>query len=866
MSTWKLSAGPFRVCCLLAVLLSGGVSVEAAPPQYAPERRVDITHVTIDVTPDFQARKVAGTTTIRFVPMARLLTELKLDAIDLDVSAVESEATIAGYSVTDEAITITFGVPILPGEERAVTVTYEAEPKQGLYFRTPELGYAEGDMHLFTQGETHEARHWYPNFDYPNERFSSEVICRVPREMTVVSNGRLVSEEIDAETGLKAVRWLQEKPHVNYLVALVAGMFEKIETRHRDIPLAFYATPSRIAEAHNSFAGTDDMMAFFEEEIGIPYPWDKYDQATVADFVSGGMENTTLTILTERTLFSEETENIHSSQGLVAHELVHQWFGDYVTCKDWSHLWLNEGFATYYEDLYDGHKNGRDSMLYGLYQSTGWVVARDAKARPIVDRRYEDADQQFDYRSYTKGGWVLHMLRSQLGERLYRRVIKTFLERHALGVVVTEDLRSIVEELSGRSFDRFFDQWLYHAGCPQLEVSYAWQEEDKLAKVTVEQTQKLGEDAAPFYLPTKVRFLIDGWPVDRDIVVDEMQHDFYFALRSEPDIVRFDPELTLLAEVKFEKPKPMLYAQLENTLDVVGRLRAVSALEKNKDKKTVAKLKAALNGDPFYGVRRSAARALGRTRTEEAFTALADSTEQSDARVRLAVVEQIGEFYRDESFAALREVVAHEKNPAIVAAAVRNMGRYHGPQTREVVTESLRATSYRNEIAEAAIRAIRMLDDASYIPELLAMLRDAEDITHWRFGTGLSALAHVARNEDDRTQVREFLAGYVNHPNRFIAGGAIGALGTLGDPKAIPIVETFVGAEPRDWLERRAQRALEELRKEKQLVPEEIVELRKLVDELKDETKKLKDDLEDLKKRRDAKGDDEPDSDDDASD
>jgi aminopeptidase N len=839
--------------CLLSLLIFGGAAVLAVPRQYAPARRVDITHVTIDVTPNFEARTVAGTTTIRFTPIAELLTELKLDAIDLDVTSVESEPNIAGYSATDETITITFSPPVLPGEERTIKVTYSAEPRQGMYFRTPELGYPEADRHLFTQGESHEARHWYPNFDYPNERFSSEVICHVPKEMTVLSNGRLISEQIDSETGLKAVHWLQEKPHVNYLIALVAGMFEKIEARHKDIPLAFYTVPSKIQYAQNSFQDTADMVAFYEEEIGIPYPWDKYYQVTVSDFVAGGMENTTLTILTDGTLFTDASENIHSSQGLVAHELVHQWFGDYVTCKDWSHLWLNEGFAVYYEDLYDRHKNGRDSFLHGLYGSARQVVSRDANAKPIVDRTYANADDQFDYRAYGKGGWVLHMLRSQLGERLFRRVIQTYMERHALDVVVTEDLRSVIEELSGRPFDRFFDQWLYHGGCPELEVSYEWQEEDKLAKVSVKQVQKQGDDAVPFYLPTKVRFWFDGWPTDRDIVIDRVQHDFYFALRSEPDVVRFDPELTLLAKVTFAKPKKMLYAQIENKLDVVGRLRAADELEKKEDKQTVAKLKDALNSDPFYGVRRSAAIALAHIHTDEAFAALTKSRDQSDARVRHTVVELIGDFYREESFAISQDVIAKEKNPAILAAAILNVGRYHGPQTRELVSKYLRSTSYRNELAEAAVRAIRRLDDPFYIDDLMVMLAAGDQPTTRSLVWGLSALARIADQLDDRTEVREFLAGFVNHPNEDIASSAINALGTLGDPKAIPIVETFRGTEPRNSKERRAQRALEKLREKKQLVPEEITELRKIVDELKDETKKLKEDLEEMKKRDDAK-------------
>ena len=830
--------------------------------QYAPERHVDVIHVRIDVTPDFNARTISGVTSITFVPIARPLEELTLDAIDLNVASVASKAGIAGYAASDETLTVTFSPPLLPGEETTVIVTYDAEPRRGLYFRTPEMGYPAADTHLFTQGESHEAPYWYPNFDYPNERFRSEVICRVPPGMTVVSNGRQVAEEIDEATGLKAVHWIQEKPHVNYLVALVAGNLEKIESRYRSIPLAFYTPASQIAQAAGSFRDTADMLAFYEREIGVPYPWDKYAQAAVTDFVAGGMENTSLTILTDGTLFTDATENIRSSQELVAHELVHQWFGDYVTCKDWSHLWLNEGFAVYYETLYNGHKNGRDALLYELYRSGRQIASRDANAKPIVTRTYRHADEQFDYRTYGKAAWVLHMLRSQLGEGLFRRIVQTYLERHALGVVVSEDLRSIIEELSGRSFDRFFDQWLYHGGCPRLTVSYSWSEKDKLAKITVEQTPLGNQDAMPFALPTRVRFYLQDQALDREIDIDGTHHDFYFALHARPRIVRFDPKLTVLAQVKFDKPRDMLYAQLANTTDVVGRLLAVDALKQKKDKKTVAALAKALKDDPFYGVRRSAAAALREIHTNEAFEALLDSMEQCDARVRLQVVEEIGRFYRPESQAAMENVLATEQNPDIVAVAIRNVGRYHAPQTRQVIRKHLQSDSYRNALASAALRAIRTLDDSSFIPEVIETLRKNEArFTSRGFAGGLETLARIARDEDDKTEVREFLLGYVNHPRQTVQLGAISALGTLGDPKAIPVVETFCGDEPYDRIERCAKNAIEALRRKKELVPGEIVELRKVVDDLKKETEKLKEELEDLKKQANARAEAATDSD-----
>ena len=827
--------------------------------QYAPDRKVDILHVAIDITPDFQARTIKGTTTIRFSPIAKELQELSLDAMDLDVAAVTSNATMSDYCATDKKITITFHPPVPPGQETTLVITYEAEPKQGLYFRTPELGYREEDMHLFSQGETHTAPYWYPNYDYPNERFTSEVTCRVPPDMTVLSNGRLLREHTDPNTSLKAVTWFQAKPHVNYLIALAAGRFKKIEARGGNVPLAFYTPASQIGLAANSFAGTADMLAFYEKETGVPYPWDRYDQVVVTDFVAGGMENTTLTILTDYTLFTDETENIHSSQSLVAHEFVHQWFGDYVTCKDWSHVWLNEGFATYYEDLYDGYRNGRDSMLYGLCQTAQWLVRDRPDEKPIVCRQYRDADEQFDYRTYSKGGWVLRMLRAELGDELFRQCIKTYLERNALCCAVTGDLVAVVEQLSGRSFDRFFDQWVYHAGVPKLTVSYEWLGTDKLAKVSVKQTQDINDRVMLFHFRTKVRFIINGKPIDKEVTVSEKEHDFYFALEKEPTIVRFDPEYGVLAKVTFDVPTAMLYAQLADQNDVVGRLLAIEALKEKKDKKALAHLKTALNRDSFWGVRRAASGALREIHTSKAFDALAESMEQTDARVRLQVVEDIAGFYRPESLELTKKVLEKEKNPEIVAAAVENLGRYQTPEGDALVVRYLKSESYRNRLALAAIEAIRMLDEPNFIEPLTDILsKGHQDWRTWDFSRALDTLAYVARDEEDKTKVREFLASQVTHPHTNIQTGGIRALGTLGDPKAIPIVRTFIGDDPNDRMEKTAKEALDKLQEKKKLVPQEIIELRKTVDELKKDNEKLTDQLEDIKKRLDAKPQDKP--------
>ena len=445
------------------------------------------------------------------------------------------------------------------------------------------MGYPETDTHVWTQGETHEARYWFPCFDYPNERSSTEIICHVPLDMTVLSNGRKMSESFDPTTGLKAVRWLQEKPHVNYLICLVAGYFEKLEKQHRDVPLGFYVQPSLAKYAENSFEDTQQIMEYFESEIGIPFPWEKYDQVTIRDFVAGGMENTTLTTLTHRTLFSKATENIHTTRRLDAHEMAHQWFGDLVTCKDWSHLWLNEGFATYYTHLYEGHKFGRDAMLYGLYRDAeDRVLTQTKNPKPIVYNQYKQSNEQFDYRAYPKGSWVLHMARCQLGPDLYRACIRDYLSQHALSSVVTEDLRKIIEQNSGRTFDQFFDQWVYHARHPDLKISYQWMAKEKLAKVTIEQTHPTNDNVLLFRMPTKLRFISGTDVVDHPVLIEDKKHDFYVPLKKKPDSVRFDPEYTLLATVHFKKSDDLLVAQTNLKYDVIGRVLAAKALGDRK--------------------------------------------------------------------------------------------------------------------------------------------------------------------------------------------------------------------------------------------------------------------------------------------
>jgi aminopeptidase N len=696
------------------------------------------------------------------------------------------------------------------------------------------MGYKPGETHVFTQGEAIEARHWYPCYDSPNEKFTSEIIAHVPDEMVVLSNGKKISEEKDSGD-LKAVRWSQEKPHANYLISLIAGNFKHLDDQYKNVPLAFYTPPSQFNEAENSFRDTKDIMGFFEKEIGVPFPWAKYFQVVVDDFVAGGMENTSITTLTDRTLFRDETENLHNSEGLCSHEMAHQWFGDLVTCKDWSQLWLYAGFATFYALLYDEHKNGRDSMLYAFYGSAKGLLKATNDVQPIVFRKYDKPMEQFNALVYQKGSWVLHMLRAQLGDELYRRCIKTYLERHQFGNVVTEDLRAVVEELSGRSYDQFFDQWLYHAHYPEIEAEYSWDQKSKFAKISIKQVQKISDDVLLFNFPLTVRFKGKFGKVEQTISVKEKEEDFYFALDSAPEIARLDPNFDLLARIKFKLPNAMLYAQLADKDDMVGRLVAIDQLAEKKDHETIKRLKRALDDDPFFGVRIEAAKALQAIHEDEALDALL-ATKQKDARVRNQVAASIGGFFNGNSFERAIANISKEKNPDIRAQWIRALGNFSKPESREVLIPLLQTDSYRNVLAGAAISAMRAQDDLVYIKPILKTLREREtNFTSRGFVAGLDALAYISRNEKKKDSTREFLIRHVNDRKQAIQAGAIAALGTLEDPEATAVLETFANT-GKDTPERKAaEKSLSTIRS---------------AGKPSDDLKKLREEILDLQKAR----------------
>ncbi len=828
--------------------------------KYARDRLMDIEHVALDVVPDFKLRSVRGTMRLNAQVVGLPLVKVELDAVDMDVDAVLSEPACSDWQNTGEKLVVWFPKELAPGTAVKLNVSFATTPRHGLYFRTPEMGYPAGDTQLWTQGEPELHRHWFPCYDYPNERFTSEVRCTVPQDMQVSSNGRLLGKE-PAGPGMQAWHWRQEQPHVNYLIALAAGYFHRLEAKSGDVPLALSVPPSLKETAEWAFRDTVAIMDFLQQEIGVKYPWAKYDQVYCHDFLAGGMENTSCTLMAASELFPPTVETVESVEGLDAHEMAHQWFGDLVTCRDWSHLWLNEGFASFYPMLYRHKKAGGECYQEELWHAAQRVIGSD-DPRPMVWREYTDPMQQFDSRAYPKGAWVLHMLRSQLGPDLFRKGIATYLERHRNGIATSDDLQDVLEEVSGRSFDRFFDQWLHQAGLPELKAKEAWNAAEQLSSVTIEQVQKVSATVPIFHFPLPVRFILkdDFAPVTKILHITQASETFSVSLPSQPIRVDLDPGFTVLAKWQGETSLGNDKTSVAGPLH--SRMRAIRALADKKNAEAVALLKKQATEDGNVSCRVEAVQTLQKHASKESTEALISLAAAEEARVRVAVTRALLASPFPEAISALQARWPEEKNPAIRPLLVSSlaMGRAQLAERVPKLLEIVQSSSWQESDAAAAMRALKGLDAREAVPIVLAKLAKE----HGKFPKGLYSealenLAFLARYEpgmpaEQRKQicqpVLDFLAEQVASPRESIRQAAVQAIGTLGDPAGAAVLSGMANATRRntaaDPLRTAAASVLAKLKAQDKGAPAleniwtELKQLKKQNEDLEAELKKMK--------------------------
>jgi aminopeptidase N len=614
-----------------------GVLTKQGP--YRPSRTLknDLIHTRLDVAFDWLRQQVHGSAVIQFKPHFYSQNTIELDAKGFDIKGISQLDALQNfgsvstqelnkktlkkldYTYDKRKIIIKLGREYSSRDTIYVKIDYVAKPNEiprdqpgdnpndkGLYFINAD-GLDEGKpKQIWTQGETEGSSCWFPTIDSPNVKFTQDIYITVDSTYKTLSNGLLISQEPD-QSGLRTDHWKQSIPHAPYLTMLAVGDFAVAkDMMPNGLELSYYVEPQYGGDAHAIFGRTPEMLAFFSNIFGVEYPWEKYAQIVVRDFVAGAMENTTATVHEESIQTDSRSILDGNSDAVIAHELAHHWFGDYVTAEEWGQLPLNESFANYSEYLWSEYHIGKNEADWqNLQELKQYLTEAETKQVPMIRYFYKDAENMFDSHSYAKGGRILHMLRKYVGDDAFFKSLQHYLKSHALGTAEINDLRISFEKITGEDLNWFFDQWFFRPGHPVLKIKQDYSTATN--KVQLKITQAQDTLASTVYrLPLKVDIWTGGKKSRHDVVIDKVNQILEFPSAKKPDLVVFDAESQLLANIEQDKDRPELVYQYNHAEHFLPKYEALAALEGKLQDSTVRNVLIKAMTDPFWKLRQMA--------------------------------------------------------------------------------------------------------------------------------------------------------------------------------------------------------------------------------------------------------------------
>ncbi|MEM1312226.1 MAG: M1 family aminopeptidase [Patescibacteria group bacterium] len=842
-------------------------------PHYNPDRVGEVKHIALDLVVDFESEIVHGSAETTLKILQENLNTLVLDAIDMEIESAYIDNQLVKFEYDGRQVFLYLEQTAKIDQKILIKIEYILRgPKMGLVFVKPTEFYPNKPTQIWTQGESEQSRHWYPCFDYPLQICTSEIKVEVPKEFTTISNGLLVNQKI--ENNRKVDHWLQDLPHPSYLMALTAGEFVEVKDTYQDLPISYYSQPKNLDLLKINGSKTPRMIEFFSQKFGVKYPWKKYFQVWIHDYIWGGMENTTATFNTERALADEKSIlEYYFSEILVAHELSHQWFGDYIVIKHWSHLWIKEGAATFSEYLWTRHEKGEDEFNYYKLLETREYLDEDSSAyrRPIVTNLFRDAEDLYDRHSYSKGGLVYNMIRAELGDTMFAKALKYFLENYKHRNVDTNIFLSAIAESTGKNLSRLFDQYVFRGGHPEFKVTLSWDNQSKLAKLNIIQKQAKGdkEQASQLFnlkIPTEFRFVDESSKnlksVKSDILVTEKEQNYFFKFNSKPDFVSFDPHSDYLKTVELNMSVKELHSQLVFDPNPVNRIFAATELAKKNNLVTLNYLSTCLREDKFWGVRAEIATQIGKINLNQSVETLINALNDSDPRVRKQIVKSLCNFHTPEVFKKLQSIASNQQESYFVQqAAIIGVGILANQLSGEYIEKGItlfkqilnKPAGWNNVVRAGAIHGLSKLNSSKEaLKELVSYtkLGVSQELRMAALQTLGSALEQQDKSEISK--VVEILDNASKDTYIISQKAVLNSLSKIDSVKAEPIIQYIFKTTLYGRIKNFAQDILDKKRRS-QTSKDWIAKLQQELEELKKSNQDLRTKVEELEGRASEK-------------
>ncbi len=760
----------------------------------------ELIHTRLELGFDWTKRRVNGKATLVLRPWFYSTDQLTLDAKNFDIHYVgfAGKKDTLRYDYDNEHLRVYLGRTFTRKDTLRIIVHYVAKPEEresfggsaaitsdkGLYFINPDGTDPDKPRQIWTQGETEHNSRWFPTLDKPNQRCTQEIFLTVDDRYKTLSNGVLKSSKKNTD-GTRTDYWVMDKSHAPYLFMIAVGEYAVVKDRWRNIPVEYYVEPKYEAVARDIFPHTTEMLEFFSQKLAYPYPWPKYAQVVVRDFVSGAMENTTAVVFGDfvqknrRALRDQRTEN----ERIVAHEMMHHWFGNLVTTESWANLTLNEGFANYAEYLWFEHKYGREEADFHYFnERQSYFGAAQNGGHPLIHFTYEAAEDMFDTHSYNKGGAVLHMLRHYVGDDAFFAALNYYLTKNAYSDVEAHELRLAFEEVTGQDMNWFFNQWFFSAGHPKLDIEYDWNDETNQASVTVTQTQE-PQQGVPyvFDLPMSVDIYdANGRATRHNIRLNKRSQTFTFELPQRPALINVDAEKVLLVE-KNDQHTPEEWAFMyRHAPSWQDRVEAIQGLQSGETALQATIMRETLK-DKHWVLRLAALHQADLDDLNTLSVVIQMAENDPDPRVRAQALEQLAAL-EDIQYKPIFQKGIHPDAPySLLSASLAALAKVDRAAALEaaltcrdeengsiaVTVAALYAQEPAPQYAEWFLKAARHTDDASAFPffesytQYLIQLNDAgvmQEAVDFLYNTATTTSSLWSRFSSTRTiyELRNF--------------------------------------------------------------------------------------------------------------